>query len=393
MANHIEVSPSPSEHVRRDIQGLRAIAVILVILSHAGFQSFTAGFIGVDVFFVISGYVITQVLQRRPPRQVLANLRHFYIRRVLRIVPAATLTLTATVAVAYFLLSENFNASLIEDVRAAALFSANFRLISTSSDYFMSGIDPSLITHFWSLAVEEQFYFIYPLAVFSLTWIAPLRHRTAVLRLFLIVIIALSAVWSAQLTPLNAVEAYYSPFTRLWELALGGLVAVLPETWHSVYPRIAQTQAWMGAGLLTAALIVISPTSGFPGTAAWLPCLSAALLLHAGESHSTTGLNGLLGRAPLKYIGDISYSLYLWHYVWLILPAQLPTPLNGPATTLIGFVGTFACAAVSYHAMENRIRHSNRLQRDGLATGLLLLICIAITLDATVVIESLYLNR
>jgi peptidoglycan/LPS O-acetylase OafA/YrhL len=138
---------------------------------------------------------------------------------------------------------------------------------------------------------------------------------------------------------------------------------------------------------------VISPTSGFPGTAAWLPCLSAALFLHAGPARSSTGLSRILGSAPLKYIGDISYSLYLWHYLWLILPAQLPTPLDGPAVTLVGFIGTFACAAASYHVMENRIRHSTRLQRDGLATGLLLLVCIAISLDATVVIESLYLNR
>lgn len=393
MANHIDEAPRSDEHVRRDIQGLRAVAVVLVILSHAGFESFTAGFIGVDVFFVISGYVITQVLQRRPPRQVLANLRHFYVRRILRIVPAATLTLSATITAAFFLLSDNFNAALIEDVRAAALFSANFRLISTSSDYFMSGIDPSLITHFWSLAVEEQFYFVYPLAVFALTWLGPLRHRTAVLRGFLVVVIVLSAVWSAQLTPTNAVEAYYSPFTRLWELALGGFVAVLPATWRSVYPRIAQAEAWLGAALLAVSLTVISPSSGFPGTAAWLPCLSAAFFLHAGESHSTVGLSGLLGRTPLKYIGDISYSLYLWHYLWLILPSQLPTPLHGTAITLVGLLGTFVCAAASYHLMENRIRHSHRLQRDGLATGLLLLICIAITLDATVVIESLYLNR
>lgn len=393
MGNVVGVDHGPAEHIRRDVQGLRAIAVLLVIFAHAGIDRFASGFIGVDIFFVISGYVITQVLQRRPPRSVMYNLRHFYIRRILRIVPAATLTLTVTIVTGFFLLGDNFNAALIDDVRAAALFAANFRLISTSSDYFMSGIDPSLVTHFWSLAVEEQFYFVYPLVVFTLTWVAPLKHRTTMLRIVLLAVIAASAFWSAYLTPINAVEAYYSPFTRLWELALGGLTAVLPQTWRSVYPRISQTIAWTAGALLVAAIFVITPTSGFPGTAAWLPCGATALLLKIGESHSTIGLSGVLGRGPLKYIGDISYSLYLWHFMWMMLPKQLEQPLSGVGVLAVGLLGTFACAAASYHLVENRIRQSVRLQTDGLATGLLLFICIALTLDATIVIESLYLNR
>ena len=392
MGNDTAAEAVTGEGRRLDIQGLRAVAVLLVIAAHAGISHFEAGFIGVDIFFVISGYVITGLLQRQPARAVRANLRHFYIRRILRIVPAATVTLVATVIAAYALLGSAFNPSLLEDVRAAALFSANFRLISTSSDYFMVGVDPSLVTHFWSLAIEEQFYFVYPLVVFALTWLAPVERRTQVLRGFLLLVVIVSAVHSAVSTPLDPVVAYYSPLTRFWELALGGLMVTLPENWRSPYPRVSLTISWLAAAAVGWSLMVITPT-GFPGTAAWLPCAATAVLLRVGHSIPGQGIPKILSATPLRYIGDISYSLYLWHFVWLMLPKQISGIELTTNTLLLAIAGTFACAAASYHWLENPIRHSKKLQNDGLATALLLLVALAISVDTTIVVESLWLNR
>jgi peptidoglycan/LPS O-acetylase OafA/YrhL len=256
----------------------------------------------------------------------------------------------------------------------------------------MVGIDPSLVTHFWSLAIEEQFYFVYPLIVFVLTWLAPIERRTQVLRVFLLAVVVASALYSAQLTPIDPVTAYYSPLTRFWELALGGLMTTLPSSWRSPYPRVTQTVAWAAAGLVVLSMVITTPV-GFPGTAAWLPCAATALLLRTGDVHNHSGVSKLLAVRPLRYIGDISYSLYLWHFAWLMLPKQMPNVVPSTSLTIMGLVGTFACAAASYHWLENPIRHSHKPQNDGLATGLLLLVALAISLDATIVIESLWLNQ
>lgn len=393
MGSGTDTNQAAATAFRGDIQGLRAVAVLLVILCHAGISGFESGFIGVDVFFVISGYVITGLLHRQPPRQVFANLRHFYIRRILRIVPAATAVLVATVLVSYWILGSNFNPAVLEDVRWAALFSGNFRLIDISADYFLIGVDPSLVTHFWSLAVEEQFYFFYPLIVFVLTWLAPLHQRTKALQILLALIITSSALWSFHLTPLDPVTAYYSPFTRLWELAMGGLVATIPLELKIRFPRVRTLVAILAAALLVACLWVITPTSGFPGVIAWLPVSATAMLLWVGQSSVHHGGLQFLSKQPLRYIGDISYSLYLWHYLWLMLPRQINNGALDVSAVLLGVVGTFACAAASYHWLENPIRRSQRLQSDGWATLLILAICLAVSLDATVLVEKLFLEQ
>lgn len=378
---------------RPDIQGLRAVAVLLVIFCHASVVGFESGFIGVDVFFVISGYVITGLLNRQPPRQVFANLRHFYIRRILRIVPAATAVLVSTAVVSFWLLGDNFNPSLLEDIRWATLFSGNLRLINISADYFLVGVDPSLVTHFWSLAVEEQFYFFYPLLVFVLTWVAPLHSRTKALQILLALIITGSAVWSSYLTPLDPVTAYYSPLTRLWELAFGGLLATIPSDIKIRFPRVRTLLAAIAAILLASCLWVITPTSGFPGVIAWLPVSATGVLLWLGQSSVHFGGLRFLSKQPLRYLGDISYSLYLWHYLWLMLPKQLNNGTLEPLMAFGGIVGTLACAAASYHWLENPIRRSSRLRNDGWATLLVLAICLALSLDATVLIEKLVLSQ
>jgi len=374
---------------RPDIQGLRAIAVMLVIAVHAAVPGFEGGYVGVDIFFVISGFVITSLLMRQPSRGVARNLGHFYVRRIRRIVPAATLTLVVTVTAAYILLGANFDPQLLGDVRWAALFGANFRLIQTGANYFVPGISPSLVTHFWSLAVEEQFYLLYPLVVFSLARLTLRRYRTASLATFLIAAIAVSGWWSFHLTPINTVAAYYSPFTRFWQLALGGLIAVIPATWARRTPRINSVLAVVALVALGAAVGRLNASSVFPGVLAWWPCAASALLLWTGQASLRGAPATWLSWRPLRYVGDISYSLYLWHFPWLMLPLQMVHPISSPTARVIEVAGASACAVASFHLMENPIRRSRRLARDGWATGLILLVCVALSWDATLVIGRL----
>jgi len=388
-----EGPPSSHSVFRPDIQGLRAVAVALVILVHASVPGLEGGYVGVDIFFVISGFVITALLQRQPPRNVRQNLRHFYARRIRRIIPAATLTLVATVIAAYFLLGGNFDSKLLVDVRWAALFGANFRFINTSSNYFVPGVAPSLVTHYWSLAVEEQFYLFYPLVVFSLTWFTTKRNRSLVLANFLFIAIVVSAWWSYHLTPSNPVAAFYSPFTRFWELALGGLIAVIPAAWARKSPRVNSVIAVLAVVVLGTAVWRLNATSAIPGVLAWWPCGAAAVLLWTGQSSVKGAPASWLSWRPVRYVGDISYSLYLWHYPWLMLPLQRINPISSPMARVLEVAGASVCAVLSYHFVENPIRRSKRLDHDGWATALLLLVCVALSWDATLVIGHLPLVK
>ena len=370
---------------RADIQGLRAIAVVLVILAHAGMPGFEGGYIGVDVFFVISGFVITGLLVRQAPRQVWRNLGQFYARRVRRIVPAATVVLVATVFAAYELLGPNFDPSVLSDARWASLFSANFRLINTHSNYFIPGISPSLVTHYWSLAVEEQFYLFFPLIVFGFTWLAAPRHHAKLLATFLVAAIVLSAWWSYHLSPLsvNPTAAYYSPFTRFWELALGGLVALVPVVWAQRTVWINELLAGLAVVVIAVSAMTLDTQSIYPGLLAWWPCGATAVLLLVGPTTGKSLLTSWLTFRPVRYVGDISYSLYLYHFAWLMLPLQLINPITSWWAIVIEIAGATACAAASYHLLENPIRHSRSLDRDPAAVILVLLICLAITWNAT----------
>ncbi len=381
--------PTARQTFRPDIQGLRAIAVILVILAHASVPGFEGGYIGVDVFFVISGFVITSLLRRQPERRVRYNLAYFYARRIRRIVPAATLTLVSTTFAAYFLLGTNFVPQLLGDVRWASLFSANFRLIRTGSNYFIPGIAPSLVTHFWSLAVEEQFYLFFPLVVFSIAVLVPRRSRATSLGLFLIAAIVASSWYSWHLTPISPTVAYYSPFTRFWEIALGGLVALLPGAWARRTPYLNTLLGLVALAVLAAAVWRLNTMSVYPGVLAWWPCGATAVLLWSGQASAPGGVATWLSWRPLRYVGDISYSLYLWHYVWLMLPLQMVRPPTSSWARVIEIAGAFACAAISYHLLENPIRHSKRLDRDGVAVVLLLLICVGLSWDSTLLVGHL----
>jgi peptidoglycan/LPS O-acetylase OafA/YrhL len=368
---------------RPDIQGLRALAVVLVVCAHAGVPHLAGGYVGVDVFFVISGFVITCLLRRQPSRTVGQNLAHFYARRIRRIVPAATVVLVVTVVATYHWLGPSVGRPLVTDVRWASLFAANWHLIATNASYFIPGVPPSLVTHFWSLAVEEQFYLGYPLVVFTLGVIFVPRHRTAALAVVLAVAVVVSSWWSIRQTGTDAVAAYYSPFTRFWELALGGLVALAPASLARRTPRLNALLALGALAALALAVWRLNDHSAYPGSLAWWPCAAAAVLLWSGSASSRLAPAWWLSRRPVRYVGDVSYGFYLWHYAWLMLPAQYATTPMSATSRALQVAGAFGCAVVSYHLLEDPIRRSKWLDGDNLAAFMILVICLLVTWNVT----------
>ena len=378
-------SALPTSQYRPEIQGLRALAVVLVILSHAQVPGFEGGYVGVDVFFVISGYVITTLLLRQPHRRVVHNLGNFYARRVRRIVPAATVVLVSTVVVGHWLLGSYFDSNLLSDTRWASFFSENFRLINTNSSYFIQGTPPSLVTHFWSLAVEEQFYLFFPLVVFALTWVTTARtHRRALASVVVVGIIA-SSWWSIHLSPfaVNQVAAYYSPFTRFWELGLGALVALAPKAWSERTALVNPLLAGLGLIVILATSLRLNTLSEYPGSLAWFPCAATVALLWSGHTAAAKYPMKVLTTRPARFVGDISYSLYLFHFAWLQIPLQMVNPINSWWARCLEIAGASLCATVSYYLIENPIRHSKRLDRDPWAVALVLAICLILSWNAS----------
>jgi peptidoglycan/LPS O-acetylase OafA/YrhL len=365
------------------------LAVILVVGNHAHVPGFAGGFIGVDVFFVISGYVITQLLLRETTKGMRLGFADFYSRRIRRIVPAATATLVATLVVGELVLGTRLNPNLPGDARWASLFATNFRLIATGSNYFVPGIYPSLITQFWSLAVEEQFYLAFPLVVFLIARFVACERRLRVLSITLGVAIACSAWWSIQISGREPTPAYYSPFTRFWELGLGCLLATLTTRRPIRTVRSDRLAVTLGLVLLVIALVKVNSTSIYPGSLAWLPCASTALFIWAGARGVRTPITRLLSTRPLGYVGDLSYSLYLTHYLWLQLPEQLRSPLTGWGWRLLELGGTVITALISYHLVENPIRRSRRLAADRVAILLVLGVCVAATWTTAIIVARL----
>ena len=376
MSNAVPVT-SRSTSFRADIQGLRAIAIILVIALHMNLPGVSAGFIGVDIFLVVSGYVITLSIQKKPARRVFRNLVEFWRSRFIRIFPVAALVIAVTVVAAFYLSGKAFNSDLFADARWATLYATNLRLINTGSNYFIAGLDQSLLTHYWSLAVEQQFYLVYPLALFLLTWLGTEKNRTLVLRVFLVVVICLSSYWSITQTILDPVASYFSPLTRFWELAFGGLLATFGIRQSKFIP-------YLGLGLLVSSMFVLNAQSSYPGFLAWLPVLGTGILLISPLKP--------LGFAPLRYLGDISYSLYLWHFIWLVLPTQIENPITDSNMVWLFLLGAIASAVITYHLFERPIHRSVTLKTDTYSATVLAAVCLLGAWLVISLIENLYLR-
>ncbi|MGA2837804.1 MAG: acyltransferase [Acidimicrobiales bacterium] len=356
---------------RPDVEGLRAVAILLVVLFHANVPGVTGGFVGVDVFFVISGFVITGLLLREHSVSGRTRLGAFYGRRCRRILPAATVVIVVTVLASYRWLGFLTGDDTARVARTASLFYANFHFIATGTNYLNSQAPPSALQNFWSLSVEEQFYVVYPtlFIVAALCWKRiDIRVKLAAL---LIVGIVVSFAWSVHETPVSSVTAFFSPFTRAWELALGSLVAVASLQLRRIPPIAAAVMTWIGLGGILTAAFVYSSSTLYPGSAVALPVIATALVIAGGTAHPYAGAEMLLRLPPFRWLGKLSYSLYLWHWPILIIAAQ---HVGHPLTVqdnLLWVLFALALSVVSYFIVENPIRHWSVLSRSaGRSIGL-----------------------
>jgi peptidoglycan/LPS O-acetylase OafA/YrhL len=370
---------------RADIQGLRALAVILVAVYHFFPTIIAGGFVGVDVFFVISGFLITLLLLKEIARTGRISLSNFYARRIRRLMPAAFTTTAVTLAAAAVILGPIRLVSVLTDAAWASASLANVHFGQNQGGYFATG-QPSPFLHFWSLAVEEQYYLIWPLLLLGVALFAR-KHVMSAIPIVLGVIVAGSLTASVVLTASGSSHAYYSLGTRAWEIAIGGLVAFVVFRAPPSPPRWVSTMlALIGAGAVLTAAFAFTTLTSFPSWTAVIPAVGAAMMIWAGSHHM-----GVVGRVlsvrPARFIGDISYSLYLWHWPVLILgTAALGN--GGSRVERAALLGLSVVLAVaSYYLIERPQPKAHWRARKVMAIGIstALLACAAPAIAAPLV--------
>ncbi|WP_084546525.1 acyltransferase family protein [Glycomyces arizonensis] len=380
-------------HWRPDIEGMRAVAVGIVIAGHIGFPYMAGGFVGVDVFFVISGFLITSLLLREIDKTGRVSITRFYARRAVRLLPAAATVLLATLAAAWLWLPRTRLGDIAADTAAAALNVVNIRLAVEGTDYFNADADPSPLQHFWSLAVEEQFYLAWPLILLAIALLGarfgkPGKFqasphlgflRTAAITGLLVAVAAASFYLSVTRSADDAVWSYFGIHTRAWELAVGALIAVAAARIKRIPAPLAALASWAGLALVTASVFLFDERTTFPGYAAAMPVAGAALVIAAGCVPHRGGATVLLGIAPAQYVGKISYGLYLWHWPLIMIgPAALGLEEPRLRHLLVLMVAAFILAVATYHLVEHPIRTRKPLVQvpsRALAMGGGLMVC------------------
>ena len=373
---------------RNDIEGLRAVAVLLVLLFHADLFGVTGGFVGVDVFFVISGFLITGLLLRERRSSGTISLRDFYARRVRRLLPASAVVLVATLFGSLLLAPPLLVPQIAHDVTAAALYVSNMSFAAQATDYFAAGSAPSPVLHFWSLGVEEQYYLLWPALILLVTRGADRPVRRVGLAVVAIFVASLAfAVWLAGV---SLPWAFFSLPSRAWELALGGMLAVFEPQLARIRPSLLAGASWAGLAVIAAAGLLLTGASAFPGEAALPPALGAALVIAGGTvPHRRSPARWLGSRVP-RFVGRVSYSVYLWHWPLLVLPAlAVGAPLPAPARLVLA-LASIPLAAATTRYLEDPLRRGRLIGTRprwnlAMAGGLALLV----TLTASTVSTSI----
>jgi len=341
---------------RLDIQGLRAVAVLAVVVEHvSGWPR--GGFVGVDVFFVLSGFLITGLLVREHSRTGRISMRGFYLRRVKRLMPSALAVLVVTLAAVAGLLSTNRLISSAVDAGWSAVFLANWHEAAQGTDYFAADGPISPFRHFWSLSVEEQFYLVWPLVVLLVAAVSARRLR-GVLAAVLVVVCAASFVWAVVQTADAPVLAYYSTLTRAWELGAGALLAVTIGVWRAAPPAVGTLLSWLGLLVIVASMAMIDEAWGFPGPWAVVPVVATLAVLAGGSVPGARSPVVLTNRVA-GYIGDISYSLYLWHFPALVVIRSI-----APESTAAVYIAASSLAVVCHHLVEKPAMTASWSLRD-----------------------------
>jgi len=359
----------PKEGFRPDVEGLRAVAVGAVLLYHAGVPFAPGGYVGVDVFFVISGFLITGLLVRELESTGTVELARFYSRRAKRLLPLTVVVLGAVVLLSWLLFDPVRMDEVSLGVVASGLYVMNWLLAARAADYFAAGLQASPVQHFWTLAVEEQFYLIWPTLLLAVAWWC--RRVGRGLRPALAVAFAAVAVsslaYSIYSTELQAGAAYFSTLTRGWELALGGMLALVPASRLGLQsPWLVGVLAWTGLGAIAFATFRFNDATLFPGYAALVPTLGTAAIIAAGfatiSASTKASPAGLLTLGPVRHVGRISYSWYLWHWPSLVFAAAIwgeLSPLEGIAVLAASYVP----AVLTNRLVEKPFLHSKTLTR------------------------------
>ncbi|WP_076261631.1 acyltransferase family protein [Intrasporangium flavum] len=370
---------------RKDIQALRAIAVTLVVVYHFWPNRLTGGYVGVDVFFVISGFLITLHLLQRPIRRF-SDLFAFWARRVRRLIPAATLVLLATLGASLLWLPQTVHQRVANEVIASALYVENWMLAFTSTDYLATDQLHSPTQHYWSLSVEEQFYILWPVLI-GLAFLVCRRlgrsFRFAPLGVIAVVSGA-SLAFSWWFTHDNAAQAYFVSTTRIWELGVGAALAAAVHAGLSLRGTVVRSVLlWGGLAAIAWASWTFTGGTPFPGLAALLPTVGTAAVIAARSDDLRPGPFPLWSRRPVQWLGDVSYSVYLWHWPAIVV---IPFVLDDDNVRwwqkllLLGLVLVLSAATKRW--VEDLMRFTPSIARSTKRSFVLLAVCLAASLGA-----------
>lgn len=365
---------------RTDIQALRALAVISVVLYHLWPHRITGGFMGVDIFFVISGFLMTLTLMKGVPAVLTSKHRlratgtfllTFYARRIKRLIPAAAVALIGITALVYSTGNLHLISKTTDQVQAAALFAQNWKLAAESTDYLAPSEPPTAVQHFWSLSLEEQFYLVWPifLVIASLaTFHIFILYKNEKVHGIILPITLLAVcffIYGYTSTEQAPTEAYFITPARVWELIIGGIIVFLPTLKNYDLKLLLP---WFGLAINLYALFMLDGTN-FPGWHALLPVLGTTLILYGGtaKDESNASFNTMFRWRPIQWIGDVSYSLYLWHWPLIVLlPVLLTIDIDGPHGLIIKLgilLASFAAAWLSYTFVEQSTQKIQLSQR------------------------------
>jgi peptidoglycan/LPS O-acetylase OafA/YrhL len=340
----------PDRGSRPDIQALRALAVAAVLVYHLWPSAVPGGYVGVDVFFVVSGFLITGLLHREVETTGRVRLLAFWARRIRRLLPSAFVVLACTIVLLVFVVPRVAWGGNLEQIRAASAYLLNWQLAYDRMDYLAANSSPTLVQHYWSLAVEEQFYLVWPLLIMLTAGVGVRRLHVGLRPTLLILVGAttLSSFWFAlRTTDAYPAFAFFSTQSRAWEFALGAAVALMPSVqWR---PRLAWLAYCSGIALILASCLLLSHETSFPGWAAAMPTVGCALALASGERVRRYP-------RPVIWLGDHSYPVYLWHWPPIIaLPWVVHAPLGDLSKCAI-LVATLAFAWLTKKYVEDPVR-------------------------------------
>lgn len=371
-------TPAPQSSYRYDIEGLRGVTLLAILGFHVGMPGVGGGFVGPDIFFIISGFVITGQLWKEIDTVGTVGLRRFYGGRARRLLPVAAFVGIATMVGSAILLSPLQLRNVIGDGIACALYVGNYRFALQGVDYFAADRPPSPFQHYWTLGVEEQFYLVWPIMLVATAWLIRRTSRRTGSHaarggasktpfiVLLVLVAASSFTVSIVMTYSMPPMAYFSLPTRAWDLAVGCLLALTAGPWRRLPPLAAAITGWAGLALIVLACNQFRSTIPYPGTAALLPLLGTVLVLGAGCAIPNHGCGRILSWSPMRAIGRLSYSWYLWHWPVLVLaPALLGHPL-GLIGKLIAVVLSGGLAVLTLRLIENPLRYAAALRRSPL---------------------------